>query len=280
MKKNYSQKLFFASLRKQFFLTLVLFVFTVGTNAQISTFPWTETFEDSSPTRASWTQIYEVNAMAWTYVGAPSTGGWVGTSTPYEGAKFANYPATSHAFDKTKLVSPVLNLTGMTNATVSFYYRNPFWDPDQNWLRVFYRTSAVAAWIQVAEFHTNIVSWTSSGNIGIPSTAYQIAIECETDYGYSTTVDALVVNAAPLAVNEFTKATISYFPNPTANLLHFSSNNMIYDVSVFTLLGQKVMETKVNSNEGQIDISNLTPGTYIVRGNTEAGTEIFKAIKK
>lgn len=31
----------------------------IGLHAQISTFPWTETFEDNSPTRSGWTQVYE-----------------------------------------------------------------------------------------------------------------------------------------------------------------------------------------------------------------------------
>lgn len=280
MKQNYNQNLFLKTLKKHVFIVLLL-ASAIGTNAQISTFPWTETFEDSSPTRAAWTQIYEVNSMAWTFTGSASTGGYLGNgSTAHEGSKFANYPADSHNFDKTKLISPVLNLSGYSSPSVSFYYRNPYWNPDQNWLRVFFRISATDPWVQVAEFHSNVINWTSSGPISFPNTAYQIAIECETDYGYSTTVDALTIAATVLSNDEFSRKTISYYPNPTENILNFSSTEIVSEISVFNVLGQKVMETKVNSTQGQIDISNLASGNYVVQGNTETGSQVYKIVKK
>ena len=267
-------------MRKNYISIFILLFSTFGINAQIATFPWTETFEDSSTTRAAWTQIYEVNIMAWTFASSPSTGGSVGTSTAYEGVKFANYPATSHLFDKTKLVSPVLDLSGYSSPSVSFYFRNPYWNPDQNWLRVFYRISATDPWVQLAEFHSNVINWTSTGPISFPSTTYQIAVECETDYGYSTTVDALTISATVLSNDEFSRKSISYYPNPTQNILNYSSNEIISDIIIFNVLGQKVMETKVNSTQGQIDISTLASGNYVVRGNTEAGPQVYKIVKK
>jgi hypothetical protein len=280
MKQNYHQKLFFAPIKRQSFLTVVLFVLAFGANAQISTFPWMETFEDNSPSRGAWTQIYEVNNMSWTFATSPSTGG--GGVTAYEGVKFANYPGTSHDFDKTKLVSPVLDLSAVSNPSVSFYFRNPFWNPDQNWLRIFYRTSESAAWVQIAEFHSDVRTWTSSGDIALPSPSatYQIAVEVETDYGYSTTVDALEVKGNTLGLHEFSKSVVKYYPNPTGGLLNLSSGETISDVTVFNLLGQKVLESTINSNQGQLDISSLTSGNYVIHANTEKGKEIFKIVKK
>lgn len=250
-------------------------------NAQITTFPWTETFEDNSPTRASWTQIYEVNNMSWTFASTASTGG-TGV-TAYEGTKFANYPGTSHNFDKTKLVSPVLNLSGVNSPTVSFFYINKLWGSDQNWLRVFYRTSATAAWVQLAEFHSNITAWTSSGSIGLPPTTYQIAIECETDYGYSTLVDAVVVSGANLSVSDVkktVKSSISYYPNPAQNVLSYKSSEKVSQITVYNSVGQKIQSHRTDSDQGRLDVSALPSGTYIVTGETASGTETFKMIKK
>lgn len=281
MKQNYYEKLF----SKSFFMAFPFLFFALGLNAQVTSFPWTETFEDSSPTRDAWTQIYEVNTMSWTFATSPSTGGYMGaqpaSSVAYEGSKMANYPATSHNFDRTKLVSPVLDLSAVVNPTVSFFYRNPFWSPDQNWLRIFYRTSDSSPWIQIVEFHSDIPSWTSSGDLALPnpSATYQIAIDCETDYGYSTTVDSVLVQGT-LSNANFSGKLISYYPNPTHDILHFSSNEVVSEILVFNLLGQKMIETKVNSNEGQVDLSNLTNGNYIIRAFTEAGSENFKVVKK
>lgn len=279
MKQNYKILNFLKPLEKGFFLASFLLACT-GINAQVSTFPWTETFEDASPTRQAWTQIYEVNNMAWTYATSPSTGG-TGV-TAYEGTKFANYPGTSHNFDKTKLVSPVLDLSNYENVSVSFYFRNPYWNPDQNWLRIFYRTSASSPWVQLAEYHSNVTAWTNSGAIVLPnpSATYQIAVECETDYGYSTTVDALTVTATQLGVNEFAKAQVKYYPNPAGNVLNFSSPETVSEIQIFNFLGQKVLDRKLNANDGQIDVSNLANGNYVVQTTTIIGTETFKLSKK
>lgn len=262
-------------------LAAMLFA-TTGTTAQVSAFPWTETFEDDSPTRSQWTQIYEVNAMSWTYAATPSTGGWTGDSAPYEGSLMANYPATSHDFDKTKLVSPVLDLSQSANASVSFYYRNPYWNPDQNWLRVFYRTSETAEWVELAEFHENITEWTSSGEISLPNltNTYQIAVECETDYGYSTTVDALTVFAAPLSGNEFHRLSVHYFPNPAKDVLNFNSAELVENISVFNLVGQQVMVQPIGSTSGSLEVSKLSPGHYFVKASGLNGSNVFKLIKQ
>lgn len=273
-------KLFSKFVSKRTFLAIAVLGISFM-NAQITTFPWTETFEDNSPTRASWTQIYEVNNMSWTFASTASTGG-TGV-TAYEGTKFANYPGTSHNFDKTKLVSPVLNLSGVNSPTVSFYYINKLWGSDQNWLRVFYRTSATSAWVQLAEFHSNITAWTSSGSIGLPPTTYQIAIECETDYGYSTLVDALVVSGANLSVSDIkktVKSSISYYPNPAQNVLNYKSSEKVNQITVYNSVGQKIQSHKTDSDQGRLDVSALPSGTYIVTGETALGTETFKMIKK
>ncbi len=273
-------KLFSKFVSKRTFLAIAVLGISFM-NAQITTFPWTETFEDNSPTRASWTQIYEVNNMSWTFASTASTGG-TGV-TAYEGTKFANYPGTSHNFDKTKLVSPVLNLSGVNSPTVSFYYINKLWGSDQNWLRVFYRTSATSAWVQLAEFHSNITAWTSSGSIGLPPTTYQIAIECETDYGYSTLVDAVVVSGANLSVSDVkktVKSSISYYPNPAQNVLNYKSSEKVNQITVYNSVGQKIQYHKTDSDQGRLDVSALPSGTYIVTGETALGTETFKMIKK
>jgi hypothetical protein len=188
--KTMTQKLL-ASMR--IFILATVLVLGAGLKAQtITTFPWTETFNTDSPTLQYWTQIYEVNNMSWTFTNDATTGSY--NLDPYDG-NFANFPADSHNFDTTKLVSPVLDISGLANVTLNFVYVNPLWSPDQNWLTIYYRTSSAGPWVQLQEYHTNITTWTPSGNISLPnpSATYQIAIECRTDYGWSTLVDQVVV---------------------------------------------------------------------------------------
>jgi len=279
MLKNYKQLGLIARVTEKLVLFfMVLFANTL--HSQITTFPWVETFEDVSTTRASWTQVYEVNAMSWTFATSPSTGSHVGFTGAYQGTKFANYPGNSHVFDRTKLVSPVLDLSGLTTPKINFYFRNPFWDPDQNWLRIFYRISETDPWVQIAEFHSDVRTWTSSGDIFIPNTAYQIAIDCETDYGYSTTVDAFSISDATLGIDENAKAAFKYYPNPVENVLNFKSNEAVDYVKIYNLLGQKVLETKVGENSGSLDVSSLTRGNYVIETTSEGKKQTFKFLKK
>ncbi|MCW4469771.1 Ig-like domain-containing protein [Flavobacterium sp. MFBS3-15] len=189
-----------SALAKSIAIVMLLLFSGTGLRAQIiNSFPFTETFNSNSPTLQYWTQVYEINNMSWTFTDDASTGSY--DLDPYDG-NFANYPATSHEFDTTKLVSPLLNLAGMSNVTLNFVYVNPFWSPDQNWLTIYYRISATDPWVQLQEYHSNITTWTPSGNITLPNptATYQIAIECKTDYGYSTLVDQVVINGTPGAV--------------------------------------------------------------------------------
>lgn len=83
-----------------------------------------------------------------------------------------------------------------------------------------------------------------------------------------------------LGINEPGTFEFTYFPNPVKNILNIKSEYAIQSVSVFNLNGQKIMENLKTAN-GQIDISPLVTGTYIVRVTLENGQiETFKILKK
>ena len=59
------------------------------------------------------------------------------------------------------------------------------------------------------------------------------------------------------------KATI--YPNPVKDVLNISHTGNITNVSVFNLLGQKVLNKNFNESKVQINLSDLTIGTYLVK---------------
>ena len=71
------------------------------------------------------------------------------------------------------------------------------------------------------------------------------------------------------------------YPNPANNLINLSyefGNGVSYEVACFDINGKQVLNTSWinNSTMKQIDISNLTPGVYllkIVSGNDIIHTE-------
>ena len=68
---------------------------------------------------------------------------------------------------------------------------------------------------------------------------------------------------------------ISVYPNPTANRIYIQGENVL-QAELFDLGGRKVKVT----NQKQIDLSDLTSGSFILKVTTGNNTKSFKIIKK
>ena len=68
---------------------------------------------------------------------------------------------------------------------------------------------------------------------------------------------------------------ISVYPNPTANRIYIQGENVL-QAELFDLRGRKVKVT----NQKQIDLSDITSGSFILKVTTGNNTKSFKIIKK
>lgn len=272
--------LFSGKIKNRYVFSALIIFSAIGLHAQISTFPWTETFEDDSPSRSGWTQVYETNNMSWTFASSATTGS--NGVTAFAGTKFANFPANSSSADKTKLVTPPLNSSVLTAPRLSFYLINPQQGANANWVRIYYRMSASDPWNMVMGFQPPFNSWYNFANVNLPPNLYQVAIECENAQGYSTLIDNFTITNDVLEVNEVKaspKSSISYYPNPVNGVLHYRAKDKVNEMAVYDATGKKVQTHKVNAEQGDIDVSALDNGVYIISGKTASGTESSKIIK-
>ena len=83
-----------------------------------------------------------------------------------------------------------------------------------------------------------------------------------------------------LSNSAFDNANFTFYPNPVKNTLNLSYNQEISGVDIFNLLGQKIISTKVNSNSGQIDMSSLPKGAYMVKVTSNNQVKTIKVIKE
>ena len=83
-----------------------------------------------------------------------------------------------------------------------------------------------------------------------------------------------------LSTNDFELNKIRIYPNPASNNLYFKSTfNEDYDVSVYDILGKKVLSnTIINLSNNSLDVSNLNRGVYIITFKNHSTT--FKFIKE
>ncbi len=78
-------------------------------------------------------------------------------------------------------------------------------------------------------------------------------------------VTDIVIDGTNLGVSDNTIAGFSYYPNPTNGILNLKSVDNIEHVSLYNLLGQLVVENRVNATTSQVDISGLSTGTYLMK---------------
>ncbi len=83
-----------------------------------------------------------------------------------------------------------------------------------------------------------------------------------------------------LGDNDITIEGFSYFPNPTTNVINISAQENIEKVSIFNILGQKVVDQNINATSSQLDVAHLTSGTYFMEVSVDGKTATYKVIKE
>lgn len=73
---------------------------------------------------------------------------------------------------------------------------------------------------------------------------------------------------------------LNFYPNPVSNgkIYITSKSTLDKEISIFDVLGKKVLQTVVNSKE--LNISNLSPGVYIIKIKENDATATRKLIVK
>lgn len=85
-----------------------------------------------------------------------------------------------------------------------------------------------------------------------------------------------------LSNNDFLSSKLSVYPNPANNIVNISStiNATIGNVDMTDLNGRVIKSVKVNATEGQISVSDLAAGVYMMRITTDQGSAVKKVVKQ
>lgn len=102
----------------------------------------------------------------------------------------------------------------------------------------------------------------------------------QTDNGCRSLSALAVTVTVTLGNNTFDLNSFKAYPNPVKDVLNLSYSSEISSVEVYNMLGQKVMTKALNVTEGQIDMSNLNAGNYIVKVTADSLTKTLKVIKQ
>lgn len=101
--------------------------------------------------------------------------------------------------------------------------------------------------------------------------------------GYGIPDLQLALNNAIIADgNSNESKNITLFPNPTKELIYFRLPSDIGDVqvSIFDILGKRVLDQSISEVSNQIDMSTFSKGIYIAKMHSKSISKIVKIIKQ
>lgn len=91
---------------------------------------------------------------------------------------------------------------------------------------------------------------------------------------YTINISSLV------AVSSVNKAQAKVYPNPVTDVVNIDASSKVNTVAVYDLSGKVVSTHTLNAVKNQINLGKLTSGVYMLKIDTENGTQTVKVVKK
>jgi len=249
----------------------------------ISSFPWSEGFENAGIIPNCWTQE-QVNSsgLDWTFITGNGSGN---PATAHSGTFNACLKDNTTTDNKTRLITPPINLSSVTDPTLTFWHTQAQGTSSsrQDQLYVYYKTSASGTWTLLASYTTSITTWTQR-TISLPnaSSEYYINFEgnakrgrgvCIDDVSISGTVPTLSVSPSNQSVSSSAGSTAF---NVTSNSGWTAISNQAWCAVTPTGTGNGVINANYQQNTSMtqrvaqitVTVNGLTP---IVVTVTQAG---------
>ena len=228
----------------------------------ITTFPFIENFEPTSPTRTCWS-FEDANNDG-------STFQFMAYDDVNLGVAVYFYNASSAANDW--LISPEMTLPADAHVGYNYACAGASY-PEQYSVWIIPQGGTTASAVNVLPTQTVTNSNAATNSVDISAYAGQTVriafkVESAADMYYLYFDDFAVTEG--VGINDV-ENNVSIYPNPATEVLNVNANSNIQSVEVLNIMGQTIQSYSANDNNTQINISNLANGVYMVKINTENG---------
>ena len=231
----------------------------------ISTLPYTQGFETAGSLPPCWSQEYISGTVNWN-ITAGTGYSLSPVASAHSGSSNASFFEDSSNGYSSYLISPIFDLTQVTDPYLSFWYAMPEWAGDQDELVVYYRTSATATWTQLLSHTSDVSVWTKDSiALPNPSATYQIAFKGISYYGYGVGIDDFTIGDAVAA---------DPCDAPTNVQVNAASNSA--NVSWVSSESAWVVEYKLATASNWTASPTLTTTTYNITGLTASTNYVVR----
>jgi hypothetical protein len=182
------------------------------------------------------------------------------------------WSSTEYDFGAQYLI--VISYENIGDATSTNQVANLWVNPTANTLPIPAPTLTNDPTTPVSKDHINSIKVAQASTISTPALIID-EIRVANNWGEA------LGGEATLGVAKLNVSKLAVYPNPVTNgKLYISSDNSIQkQVAIYSLLGQKVLETRA-ANNAEINVSKLAKGTYILNVTENGKSESKKLIIK
>lgn len=235
-----------------------------------------EGFENGMP--VGWTQEQVMGNFSWVV----EDGDLTRPSGAYGGSKrvaFRN-PTSQTRHYVTKLITPVMDLTGVYQPILCFAHAQDKWTDDFDMLKIYYRTSPDADWVLLKRYDEYLPEWQADTIMLVGVTdSYQLAFEATDNLGRGVVLDNIQVRSMPNCLQPDNLMAGQISNNSVMLSWNGSFDTETFHVKVSTVpLG----EMTLGSDDVKADIvDELVSGEFYQLNITglEAATEYYCYVK-
>ncbi|WP_316636197.1 T9SS type A sorting domain-containing protein [uncultured Flavobacterium sp.] len=83
-----------------------------------------------------------------------------------------------------------------------------------------------------------------------------------------------------LSTPDFVLPNFKYYPNPVKHVLIINNTSLIDEIEIYSVSGQSILSTRIDSDHSEIDLSNVSSGFYFLKVKSEGQVKIVKLVKK
>jgi len=191
----------------------------------------------------------------------------------------ADFEFVLYTIDEDEIFVPVAGVgienRGMiyliNNENYGFQYATATWTPNQ-WVNVKIEVKAA----EIKYYINNVLQATIANYTQANIHGFNML---HNNYGNNAYYDNFVITSGSLSVKPFENSSVAVYPNPASEVISLKTTQSVEvnSIEIYNLAGQKVITADQSEN---IQVSQLSAGTYLLKAKTSDGQSVTKKIIK